>query len=452
MLIALEIFIYIFCSFTASCCAVLGFFLRYKFTKHLKNMRKALFLLFLFASVQLVTAQTDGARAFSSGGGMAGNVSYSFGLPFFSQPEADGMSVSEGVMHAQLVRLDIELADCQNAELVSPAKVKDSTKFFMGYDGEEMVFNGETILVFPAGHYDSTSLADAHYNWDAEFNYDSITTLVLDVWPIYEIFDTLYVDSADLAGYAQRELNLPSDAAALHGGPNKYDLVTVEHNCDSICHFFVNLCGGIVKDAEGNEYPSLFVGDPRPYCWTAINMRNTHTNAGEEVEGLVYQSPEFPNEQENLDTYGHLYTWYAAVGLPNGSDAEPARTVNGNFVTGICPPGWHIPDSANVVSLASVDALGLMSTNLWLKPGTNTTGFTALPAGIYESNIDRFENLLGQTSYWSTVKVNTTAAKVCSLYYGCQITVLEDMLIDKGLSVRCVKNQMFDEEGNELND
>ena len=89
MLIALEIFIYIFCSFTASCCAVLGFFLRYKFTKHLKNMRKALFLLFMFASVQLVTAQTDFARSFSSGGGMAGNVGYAIGLPFFSQPETD---------------------------------------------------------------------------------------------------------------------------------------------------------------------------------------------------------------------------------------------------------------------------------------------------------------------------------------------------------------------------
>jgi len=416
-------------------------------------MRKALLLLFLIGSVQLMlTAQTDRARAFSAGNGMAGNVSYAIGLPFFSQPETDDMSASEGVMHAQLVRVDIQLADCQNAELVSPTKVKDSTKFFEGYDGEEMVFKGETIMVFPAGHYDSTALDAAHYNWDAEFNYDSLTTLVLDVWPIYEIFDTLYIDSADLATYAQDELNLPETAPALHGGPNLYELVTVEHSCDSICHFFVNLCGGIITDADGNEYHSLFVGSSHPYCWTAINMRNTKTNNGDEVNAMVYDAPTHHNVDENLETYGRLYTWYAAVGLPDGSDAEPARTVNGNFVTGICPAGWHIPDSANVLSLASIDAFSLMSEDLWLMPGTNTTGFAALPAGMYNASPARFENLLGQTSYWSTEQHNSYAALACSLYYGCNITVLDEFLLDQGLSVRCVKNQMFDDEGNELND
>lgn len=398
-------------------------------------------------------AQTNTANGFSICVGMAGNVSYTYGNLFFSQPENENLSVNEGVMHAQLIRKDLELAGCQNQLNVSPQHVKDTSGFFLGYEGEEMVFDGNQISVFPAGHYDSTAYEALHYNWDSQFNYDSLTTLVMKIHPIYEFFDTLYLDSTLLADYAFTTLQIPTTYAPLHGGPNKYYLHTEEYGCDSIRHFFVNLCGGVIKDGDGNSYESLFVGyAPQRYCWTARNLRNTHDAEGNEIPNMIYYSQQFPNEEENLEQYGRLYTWYAAVGVPENSSDEPAITQNGGFVTGICPKGWHIPNAQNLASLTPIDAYDLMSQNLWLKPGTNYTGFNALPAGFYNVDTERFENLLGQTLYWSTVQVNRNSYRACSLFYGCDAVTEETIAANYGLSVRCVKNQMYDEDGNELND
>lgn len=398
-------------------------------------------------------AQTNTANGFSICVGMAGNVSYTYGNLFFSQPENENLSVNEGVMHAQLIRKDLELAGCQNQLNVSPQHVKDTSGFFVGYEGEEMVFDGNQISVFPAGHYDSTAYEALHYNWDSQFNYDSLTTLVMEIYPIYEFFDTLYLDSTLLADYAFTTLQIPTTYAPLHGGPNKYYLHTEEYGCDSIRHFFVNLCGGVIKDGDGNSYESLFVGyAPQRYCWTARNLRNTHDAEGNEIPNMIYYSQQFPNEEENLEQYGRLYTWYAAVGVPENSSDEPAITQNGGFVTGICPKGWHIPNAQNLASLTPIDAYDLMSQNLWLKPGTNYIGFNALPAGFYNADTERFENLLGQTLYWSTVQVNRNSYRACSLFYGCDAVTEETIAANYGLSVRCVKNQMYDEDGNELND
>ena len=417
--------------------------------------RKLLFVFLTMTSVAMLHAQTDFAHGFNSGGGMAGNVSYSYGNLFYSQPASANLSSSEGVMHAQLVRVDMELAGCQNSNEVSPTHVKDTSKFFLGYDGEEMVFDGNTIHVFPAGTYDSTGYDALHYNWDAQYNYDSLTTLMMYVWPIYELWDTLYLDSTEIVtDYATNVLHIPSYAwHQLHGGPNKYYLLTVNHNCDSIRHFFVNLCGGLIADGNGNKYQSLYVGEaPHRYCWTARNLHNTLDAEGNEIASMIYNAPLHDNEQENLDTYGRLYTWYAAVGLPENSTADPQVTTNGGFVTGICPKGWHIPDAANINALTTIDAFSLMSEELWLIPGTNTTGFTALPAGYYNAFNMRFENLLGHTSYWSTVQVNTTVYQTCTLTFGCDYVGKDDVLANNGVSVRCVKNEMFDDDGNELND
>ena len=423
-------------------------------------MKKTLLILSLLLSVALVSAQSDYGKfayGFGSAGGQVGNTSFVMGMPFYSQYENDELSVNEGIMHAQLVRLNMVLEGCQNDfPHMSPAHVKDTTGFFLGYPGEDIVFNGQTINVFPAGTYDSTAFDDAHYNWGAQYNYDSLTTLLLHVWPIYEFFDTLYLDSTEIVfDYATNALNIPSYGwHQLHGGPNQYDLVTVEHSCDSIRHFFVNLCGGTVRDADGNPYPSLFIGTaPDRYCWLKSNLRTTHYNDNMESPSMIYMGGGHENEAENLATYGRLYDWNATVNVPAGSTADPAVTYNGGFVTGICPKGWHIPNSANINSLTQIDAMDLMSDILWLVPGYDTgAGFYALPSGLYFDATHRFENMLGMTFFWSSERHSLSESWVCSLEFGCNKVIIDKMSVENGVSVRCVKNQMFDNDGNELND
>lgn len=423
-------------------------------------MKKTLLFLSLLVSVLLVSGQSDYGK-FAYGFGVAGGeIGYStvvFGVPFFSQYEGADNSVNEGIMHAQLVRLDMVLEGCQNDSAhVSPAHVKDTAGFFLDYPGENIVFNGQTINVFPAGTYDSTTYYDGHYYWGASNNYDSLVTLLLNVWPIYELFDTLYLDSTEIVtDYATNSLYIPSYGwHQLHGGPNQYDLSTIEHGCDSIRHFFVNLCGGVIKDADDNGYESVFIGAaPGRYCWTKPNMKTTHYVGGGDVPNMIYNADGYSDEAENLERYGRLYNWYAAVNLPDGSDANPPVTTNGGFVTGICPIGWHIPDSANLHGLNSIDAPDVMANILWLIPGNDTgAGFYALPAGFYNIGTHRFENMLGNTYYWSSVRYNHYECMMCSLAFGCNKFIVDDMSVENGVSVRCVKNQMFDNDGNELND
>ena len=426
-------------------------------------MKNKLLILCILAVAAVGThAQTttrnsdDFVHGFNTAQGTTGNMSYAIGIPFHRHPQSDAYSMSQGPMQAQLIRLDIVLQGAQNDSLVvSPSRVHDTAGYFLGYDGEEMVFNGKLIHVFPEGHYDSTAYDAAHYNWDAEFGYDSLTTLLMDVWKIYEFFDTLYLDSTEIVtDYASNELHIPAYAwHQLHGGPNLYFLKTV-HDADSLHHYFVNLCGGVVKDADGNEYLSVYLGNaPERYCWTKRNMVTTSYTSGGEASSMIYNGEGHADEAANVATYGRLYDWYAAVNVPAGSDVEPPKTQSGNFVRGICPKGWHVPDSANMNSLSNINALEIMADILWLTPGyDHGEGFYALPAGFYNPITHRFEKMTGDTYYWSTVRKSHSECWVCSIEYGCNLVITDNMSIESGLSVRCVKDQVFDEDGNELQD
>jgi len=426
-----------------------------------KTLKKILLCMSVLLSVFLTNAQPDSQRKFAHGFSLATrdarNISYSLGQPFAKQLESPSYSVAEGVMQAQLIRHNMYLAGLQNDSLaVSPTHVQDTSGFFIGYAGIEKMFNGRMIRVFPEGHYDSTSTSTGHYSWKATFNYDSITTLVMDIWSIYELFDTLYLDSVEiLTDYAHNVLHLPDSInQPLHGGPNTYMLKTTGHYGDSIRHFYVNLCGGLVADADGNKYSSLYVGEPPgKYCWTKSNLKTTTYVTGGHVPNMIYNGGAHTNEAQNLATYGRLYNWYAAVNLPTGSPDDPPTNINGGFVTGLCPAGWHIPDSANMYSLNSINSFDLMSDILWIVPGNDTgAGFYALPAGFYNGTTYRFENMLGETHFWSCVRRDLDLGWVCSMVFGCNFLFEEELYVENGLSVRCVKNQVYDENGYELND
>ena len=392
-------------------------------------MKKTLLILSMLLSVVLVNAQsvTRGYGDFAYGFGVAnGEVqksSFEMGIPFFSQ-YGDSYSVSEGVMQAQLQRHQYDLAGCQTSDEVNPDTVKKYTGFFQGYVPEMLVFNNDTFYVFPAGHYDSTAYNAGHYGWNAQFNYDSLTTLDMYVWEVYETFDTLYLDSTQL-------IAMQTTYPGLHGGYNTISTNNHSvHDCDSLTHFFVNLCGGTVRDADGNTYASLFLGThPARYCWTKANMETTRYIGGADAPNMIYNGDGHSDVVENLNTYGRLYNWYSAVNVPYGSNDAPAKTVYGGFVRGVCPAGWHLPDSANMLSLSEIDAFELMSDILWLIPGHDTgTGFYALPAGFFHHTTGRFEDMLGYTAFWSSVKHSLTECWVCSLLFGCNKVINDDMM------------------------
>lgn len=215
--------------------------------------------------------------------------------------------------------------------------------------------------------------------------------------------------------------------------------------CDSLVHLMVYTCGDTLYDGDGNEYHSLFVGHD---CWTRTNMQTISYTAaaayrqgtGTVAPNMIYWAPEFPDTMRNLSTYGRLYTWYAAVGVPDSSTALPPMDVEG-FVQGICPDGWHIPTGVNMNNLMNFGVVAIASDSLWIIPtGDNSTGFNALPAGYYNPMTHRFENLLLLTSFWSSVSVTEHGSKNTTIEAGCGLPF--DMVANKsyGFSVRCVRD------------
>ena len=371
-------------------------------------MKKIFTFFLMLASLSLSAQEATRAHGVVTTYGQAGNVSYSFGETFFTQTgNAEGWEVAAGVQQAQLLYRSIDTALCQND--VQP---------IYSFDFHSLDADGNLI---PEGRYDSS-----HY-CQSFLNYDSLTDITLTVWPIYEVWDTLRVQYDDLAGLG------------FHEGRND-SLLETANDCDSLLHYMVYVCGyPNVADGDLNIYGNTWVGNE---CWTTSNLRTTHASDGDSVPSMVYSSLEHTDANRMVGTYGRLYTWYSALKLPENGTDQPDRTGEG-FVQGICPTGWHIPTDTNVMGLNAYPSEWLKSDSLWLHPGTNHLGMDIRPAGWYNGENHRFENLLGYTHFWTEEQVNTIVASLCTIMDGCDDTIIEERIKTYGLSVRCVKDNVY---------
>ena len=200
-------------------------------------------------------------------------------------------------------------------------------------------------------------------------------------------------------------------------------------------------CGELVYDANNHEYNTVAVAG---YCWTQTNLRATQYADGfgtEIAKALVYTSASYPDATANEETYGRLYTWYSAVNVPENSTTSPTTDADG-YVQGICPTGWHIPTTTEIAALKALNAEDTRSTELWVQPNNNnnSTGFTALPAGTFNAEINRFEGMLSRTDFWSDHSGLAATANAISLQYYCDSPIISTNRASDAWSVRCVKN------------
>ncbi|MBP5758919.1 MAG: fibrobacter succinogenes major paralogous domain-containing protein [Bacteroidales bacterium] len=222
-----------------------------------------------------------------------------------------------------------------------------------------------------------------------------------------------------------------------HGGSYRYDLLKTL----KLKVLGAISCGELVYDGDNHEYHTVAVAG---YCWTQTNLRATHYADGsstEIVKALVYTSLGHPNATDNENTFGRLYTWYSAVNVPENSTTVPASDADG-YVQGICPVGWHIPTAVEMAALNAVNSEDIRSTELWVQPNSNTnsTGFSALPAGTFNAANGRFEDLLSRTDFWSDHSDPAATVNALSLQYYCNTTMFSTNNAADAWSVRCVKN------------
>lgn len=168
-------------------------------------------------------------------------------------------------------------------------------------------------------------------------------------------------------------------------------------------------CDTTVKDADGNSYPTVKIGQQ---IWIAKNLNVN-------VPGSMC----YENDPANCKKYGRLYTWKAAREA--------------------CPTGWHLPSKDEFGKLlATVRASsGVRSEALragsW-NNGENKYGFSALPAGYYSSYHEEFYDLGYRADFWTSTEIDSSYAyylgiddDIADVYSGGK---------DCGHSVRCLQD------------
>ena len=196
----------------------------------------------------------------------------------------------------------------------------------------------------------------------------------------------------------------------------------------------------LIKDADSNIYETVTIGTQ---VWMKENLRTTRYWNGDLIgtssspTANIYREfmPKYQwasnGDEDNAESYGRLYTWFAITDSRN-----------------VCPAGWHIPTEPewNILGTYLGDQAGEKmketGTTHWLSPNTganNKSGFTAIPSGA--RTLDGRFLFFGSESHWwtSTEFVDTTEAKHIFIgeEYGFSMSVTYKM---NGFSVRCIKN------------
>jgi len=224
----------------------------------------------------------------------------------------------------------------------------------------------------------------------------------------------------------------------------------------SSCDNSGEIINGSVKDIDGNSYHIIQIGTQ---IWMVENLRVTKYNNGNKIQNILdtdawnmssVGAQCTYNNTSNIDSInklGRLYNWYTIIDKRK-----------------IAPKGWHVPTNTDWSTLVSyLESNGCVNNDLiknslitktdWmffsiLKTNntlTNSTGFSALPAGV-RGDYGAFAGYGDYASWWSSTKENSGQLWGWSIqinpymiyYYG-----LDKVAITRntsGQSIRCIKD------------
>ena len=214
-----------------------------------------------------------------------------------------------------------------------------------------------------------------------------------------------------------------------------------------------------IRDIDYNYYK---IGQIGSQTWMLENLKTTSYSNGDPIRTTNPSTKDISDEiapkyqwayngdENNVATYGRLYTWYAAADSRN-----------------VCPTGWHLPsnnDWAILVDYLTLNGYGYgCNSNLvaksmaakgrWIsysEPGTigndqqsnNSSGFSALPTGYrYDGSQPLTFASIGNFGYWwcSDAKSDTTAYSR-GLYHRLPYFSFGYYPSRNGSGVRCIKD------------
>jgi uncharacterized protein (TIGR02145 family) len=196
-----------------------------------------------------------------------------------------------------------------------------------------------------------------------------------------------------------------------------------------------------ITDTDGNKYNTVTIGTQ---VWMVENLKTTKYRNGDLIgtttpatlDITAEPAPKYQwayeGNENNVATYGRLYTWFAAT--------DPR---------GICPVGWHVPGYEEWFTLISFQGGTLVAQDKlkeagaihWLtlnEGATNSSGFTALPGGL-RYDFGGFADIGAYGNWWSSDEYQSFA------YFLDISSVPKPVLIglgteNWGFSVRCLRD------------
>ena len=203
--------------------------------------------------------------------------------------------------------------------------------------------------------------------------------------------------------------------------------------------------GTMTDERDGNTYNTITIGTQ---TWMADNLKYDYNV----VPGM---SSCYENVADSCDKYGRLYSWAAAMdSAAVFSDAGKKCGVSSlkceveGIVRGVCPSGWHLPDSTEwgtllaVVGGARIAGVKLKSDSGWDQYGENgldSYGFSVLPAGFRAT---LYYSVGESAAFWTPMSASREEA--CTLYFYDHLTGAEYGCSSEKkheYSVRCIKDE-----------
>lgn len=269
-----------------------------------------------------------------------------------------------------------------------------------------------------------------------------------------DIYDTIYIGYCDVAhAFVDPTIThymadtrfgvvtLANDAASSYSEPGDYTINWVGTDacgntatCTQTLHIAIEACPN-ATDYDGNEYTSVRINCE---CWTTRDLVSEHYSDGTAIENVMsYSSDIYPNETENVNTYGHLYNWNSTVAEGTALNTPNER----GHIQGICPEGWYLPTADQVNGLVN----GTMTMNnhrasgYWLDGGgNNSSALTLLPCGQYNEQNGRYENLTGNFYMWNAYEYTNETAKTFEADCHCYLFKVYNSTKGMGYGVRCI--------------
>ena len=265
-----------------------------------------------------------------------------------------------------------------------------------------------------------------------------------------------YVCSANQFREAN-QLEISLDKGCVCYTENEEIRINISENLDSI---YTCTNGLWIGSMDGTVYETTLLDkrDGKKYkivaidkqIWMAENLNYRYLGKTKDLDSSSFC---YNNKSDNCAKYGRLYLWSAAMDSAgrfstNGKNCGYTRTCSPTYpVRGICPEGWHLPDTTEWNALfaavgGKANASKALKSSLGWPYESNLTDaflFSALPAGLMSFNGGFiFEGAVA--SFWSSTEYSIYNAYYISLNQGHDDAIQRYERKDLGISVRCVKD------------